>query len=125
MAKVVHFEIPVDDPERATAFYRSSLGWDISGFGDMPYWLVRGGAEDEPGADGALIARGDVHQHPVLIVGVGSVADALARVEAAGGRVVQGRMAVPGVGWSAYVEDTEGNIVGLFEPDTAAAPEGA
>lgn len=53
MAKIVHFEIPVDDPDRASAFYRAAFDWEISGFGDEPYWLVRAGAEDEPGADGA------------------------------------------------------------------------
>jgi hypothetical protein len=41
MSKVVHFEIPIDDPDRAAGFYRDALGWDISRFGDEPYWLVR------------------------------------------------------------------------------------
>lgn len=83
--------------------------------------LVQAGAADEPGADGALIARGDIHRTPVLIAGVDDVESALRRVEAAGGTVVQGRMAVPGVGWSAYVRDPEGNTIGVFQPDTDAA----
>jgi predicted enzyme related to lactoylglutathione lyase len=29
-------------------------------------------------------------------------------------------MPVPGVGWSAYFLDTEGNTVGLFQPDDRA-----
>jgi len=44
MSKIVHFEIPVDDPDRASAFYHDVLGWEISGFGKEPYWtcaLVR------------------------------------------------------------------------------------
>jgi predicted enzyme related to lactoylglutathione lyase len=85
MAKVVHFEIPVDDAQRASAFYADALGWEISGWGDAPYWLVKAGAEGEPGADGALIARGDVHRSPVLILGVVDVDDSIAKVEAAGG----------------------------------------
>lgn len=121
MSKVVHFEIPVDDPERAAAFYRGALGWEISGFGDQPYWLVRAGADDERGADGALIGRGEVHQSPVLIAGVGDIDDALRRVEQGGGRVVQGKLPVPGVGWSAYIVDSEGNTIGLFQDDAAAA----
>ena len=43
MSKVVYFEIPVDDPDRAAGFYRDALGWEISRFGDEPYWLVRAG----------------------------------------------------------------------------------
>lgn len=115
MAKMVHFEIPVDDADRATAFYRDALGWEISGFGDEPYWLVHAGDDDEPGADGALIGRGDIHQHPVLVVGVDDLDDVLSRMEQSGGRVLQGRMEIPGVGWSAYVVDTEGNTIGLFQ----------
>jgi predicted enzyme related to lactoylglutathione lyase len=121
VAKVVHFEIPVDDAARAKAFYADALGWEITGWGDVPYWLVKAGAEGEPGADGALIARGDVHRTPVLIVGVADLDGSIADVEAAGGTVVQGRMPVPGVGWSAYVTDTEGNTIGLFESDDRAS----
>lgn len=121
MAKVVHFEIPVDDPERAVAFYRDALGWDITHFGEEPYWLVRAGEPDEPGADGALIGRSDLHRVPVLVVGVTDLDDALDRVRKAGGKVAQGRLAVPGVGWSAYVVDPEGNTIGLFQPDDGAA----
>jgi predicted enzyme related to lactoylglutathione lyase len=81
---------------------------------------VKAGAEGEPGADGALIVRGDVHRSPVLIVGVDDVDESIARIEAAGGTIVQGRMPVPGVGWSAYFTDPEGNTVGLFQPDESA-----
>jgi predicted enzyme related to lactoylglutathione lyase len=30
------------------------------------------------------------------------------------------RMAIPGVGWLAYANDSEGNIFGMMQPDTAA-----
>jgi predicted enzyme related to lactoylglutathione lyase len=124
MSKMVHFEIPVDDSERAAAFYRDVLGWEVSGFGNQPYWLVRAGADNEPGADGALIARGDVHRSPVLIAGVDDLDAAIARVEARGGQVVQGKLPIPGVGWSAYFVDPEGNTIGLFQDDRTAAPTG-
>ncbi len=29
MPRVVHFEIPADDPERAIEFYRQVFGWKI------------------------------------------------------------------------------------------------
>jgi predicted enzyme related to lactoylglutathione lyase len=121
MAKVVHFEIPVDDAARAKAFYADALGWEISGWGDIPYWLVRAGADDEPGADGALIERGDLHRTPVLVVGVADLDESIAKVQAAGGTIAQGRSPVPGVGWAAYVVDSEGNTVGLFQDDATAS----
>lgn len=118
MAKVVHFEIPVDESERAAAFYRDAFGWEVAGYGDQPYWLVTAGPADEPGADGALIARGELHASPVIVVGVDDLDAALARAEQAGGRVVQGRSEIPGVGWSAYIIDTEGNTIGVFQPSS-------
>jgi predicted enzyme related to lactoylglutathione lyase len=39
----------------------------------------------------------------------------------AGGSVIKARHAIPGIGWYAYVRDTEGNIFGLTEADAAAA----
>ncbi len=120
MSKIVHFEIPVDDATRAAAFYGDVLGWEMSGFGDQPYWLVRAGPDDEVGANGALIARGDLHRSPVLIAAVDDLDAALDRVAASEGKVLQAKMPVPGVGWSAYVADSEGNTVGLFENDATA-----
>jgi len=120
MAKIVHFEIPVDDAERASAFYRDTLGWQINGLGAQPYWLVIAGTDDEPGANGALIARGDVHRSPVLIAGVEDIDATVAKVEAGGGRILHGKLPVPGVGWSAYFVDPEGNTIGIFQPDPTA-----
>ncbi|MFZ0323807.1 MAG: VOC family protein [Actinomycetes bacterium] len=120
MSKIVHFEIPADDLQRAAAFYAEVLDWEVSPFGEQPYWLVRAGEPAELGADGALIGRADLHQHPILIAAVTDLDDALRRVQAAGGQVVQGKLPVPATGWSAYFVDSEGNTVGLFQTDLNA-----
>ena len=39
----------------------------------------------------------------------------------AGGSIAVPKMAVPGIGWLAYVKDTEGNILGVMQADSAAA----
>lgn len=118
MPKVVHFEIPVDDAERARDFYTNVFGWTIQGWEGQPYWLVTAGAEEEPGADGALIARGDVHAAPVVVVGVASVDGTIAAAREEGAEVLVDKQEIPGVGYSAYLRDTEGNTIGLFEPAT-------
>lgn len=123
MSKVVHFEIPVDDAERASAFYREAFGWEIAGFGGQPYWLVTAGVADEPGADGALIGRGEVHQSPVVVVGVDDIDSVLSRVPEIGAQVIQGKLEVPGFGWSAYIRDTEGNTIGIFQPTSEGQPD--
>jgi hypothetical protein len=123
VSKVVHFEIPVDDAERASAFYRGAFGWEITGFGDQPYWLVRAGADTEPGADGALIGRSELHQNPIVITGVDDIDSILSRIQQIGGQVVQAKLPIPGVGWSAYILDTEGNTIGLFQPSSNGAAD--
>jgi hypothetical protein len=44
----------------------------------------------------------------------------VARVEHAGGLIVVPKMAMPGVGWLAYAQDTEGNIFGMMQRDSQA-----
>jgi hypothetical protein len=120
MARVVHFEIPVDDPERATKFYANVFGWDIGTFGGPEdYWLCSTGGQDEPGIDGALTRRSSTFA-PVH-VGVSSVDETLRKVREAGGEVLPPKAAVPGVGYAAYCRDSEGNALGVFEADPGAA----
>ena len=38
-----------------------------------------------------------------------------------GGSIAVPKMAVPGIGWLAYVKDTEGNIFGIMQDDPTAA----
>lgn len=119
MARVIHFEIPVDDPERAQAFYRDVLGWEIAGWGGQDYWLATTGPESEPGINGALTSRGSTSAW--IHVGVPSVDEALAKIEAGGGAALTQKMPIPGVGYMAYCRDTEGNTFGVYEDDPSAA----
>ncbi len=116
MPRVVHFEISADDPERAVNFYKEVFGWDIRKWeGPIDYWLVTTGKEDEPGINGGLMKREDPRQSIVTTVDVPSVDDFLAKVEAAGGKTIMPKTEIPGVGFNAYCQDTEGNIFGIFE----------
>jgi uncharacterized protein len=51
----------------------------------------------------------------VITIGVGAIDDALKKVEAGGGTVVQPRTEIPNLGAFAYFKDSEGNVVGLWE----------
>jgi predicted enzyme related to lactoylglutathione lyase len=51
----------------------------------------------------------------VITIGVDSVDEALKKVEAEGGSTVQPGTAIPNKGAFAYFEDTEGNVIGLWE----------
>ncbi len=56
MPKVVHFEIPADNPQRAVKFYQKVFNWKIEKWqGPMDYWFVTTGEDKELGINGAII----------------------------------------------------------------------
>ena len=120
MPRVVHFEFPADDPERATKFYKQVFGWQIDKWeGPMDYWLITTGEEGEPGIDGAIQPRGE-GQSVINTIDVPTVDEYVQKIVDAGGTVVMPKMAVPGVGYMAYCADTEGTVIGLMEGDPTA-----
>ncbi len=120
MNRVIHFELNADDPQRAIEFYEKVFGWNTNKWeGEFDYWLVNTGEEDEPGINGGIMKRQD-GQSTVNTIGVDSIDNYTEKTEEAGGEVLMGKTAVPGVGYSAYIKDTEGNVIGLMEEDTDA-----
>jgi predicted enzyme related to lactoylglutathione lyase len=121
MPRVVHFELPADDPKRAIAFYERVFGWTITKWeGPLDYWLVATGSDDEPGIHGAITPRMAADQVTTNTVSVASVDDYTKKVVEAGGNVTMPKRAVPGQGYIAYCEDTEGNVFGVMELDPTA-----
>ena len=122
MAKVVHFEITAQDVARALSFYREVLGWQITKWeGSVEYWLVSTGDESEPGINGAITPSRENWPNTVNTIDVTDLDATLNAVAANGGSIVMPRMAVPGVGYMAYCQDTEGTIFGVMESDESAA----
>jgi predicted enzyme related to lactoylglutathione lyase len=122
MDKVVHFEVPFDDGERATTFYREAFGWQLNSMPQMQYTLVTTTATDEQGQptesgaiNGGMLARQGPITSPIIVIDVQDLDEALARVEKLGGKVALGRQQVGDMGFSAYVNDTEGNVIGLWQ----------
>lgn len=122
MSRIVHFEIPADDPQRAIEFYETVFGWRIEKWdGPLEYWLVMTGPEDEPGIDGGLARREDPAMGVENIIDVQDLDTSLKAVSAQGGEIIRPKRAVPGVGWMAYIKDTEGNVFGLMQRDSDAS----
>jgi hypothetical protein len=123
--KVVHFEIPFENKQRAMSFYSQCFGWQLTDMPQMNYVMagtVATGADfrpSEPGAiNGGLFERPKEAPSPVIYVGVASVDEAITKVQAAGGKVVTPKTLIPGMGAYGRVSDTEGNVIGLFESTT-------
>jgi uncharacterized protein len=116
-----HFEMPVDDPDRAEKFYTSVFGWTFQRYDGAPsYYGLAETGDSVPGINGALYQRGN-DSRTVLTMSVDSIEEATAKIAAEGGKVLQDKAAIPGMGWFATCEDTEGNRIGLFTNDTSAA----
>ncbi len=121
MSRVVHFEFPADNPERAVAFYGGVFGWQFTKWGGpMEYWLITTGAEGTPGINGGMMRRSPETTGTVNTIQIDSLDETLAAVEKNGGKQVAPKMHIPGVGWLAYCVDTEGTQFGLIQPDKPA-----
>ena len=120
MPRVVHFEINVEDVDRAIKFYSEVLGWKFEKWdGPMEYWMITTGSDDEPGINGGLTLKGTFDNlHTVM---VSSVDEYISKVLANGGELAGPKMAIPGMGYLAYVKDPEGNLFGIMDRDENAA----
>lgn len=120
--KVVHFELPTDDLERAKRFYKETFGWSIHQDPGEGYALVSTVATDaqgrpkEPGAiNGGMLRRTDPIRQIVITINVDSIDEAARRIERAGGKLIRKKQPVGPIGFAAYFQDPEGNVVGLWE----------
>lgn len=127
MNKVQHFEIAVDDISRAKKFYETLFGWNMA---EMPmpeggvYVGMQTGPVDEkrmpkePGYIGGGMFKRDLHlpmSGTTIAITVENLDNMLQEVKTAGGTVMMEKMEVMGMGYYAYIKDTEGNVIGLWQ----------
>ena len=118
MQRVVHFEIIAEQPERALQFYTQVFGWNVQKWeGSEDYWLLTTGEEDAPGINGGVARSKDTNMPACTVnsIAVPSVDEFADKISQHGGKVVVPKMAVPGVGYLAYCQDTEGITFGIIE----------
>jgi predicted enzyme related to lactoylglutathione lyase len=119
--RVVHFEIPAGNTERAVKFYTEVFGWKAQKWegGQVDYYTVETGARDEPGIDGGITAAVD-EKAVVDYLQVPDVDAYVKKIEPAGGKMLTPKMPIPGMGYFANFRDTEGNRMGIFQEDPSA-----
>ena len=115
MTRLIHFEILSDNPTRSVAFYKNALGWDIANWGNEEYYLASTGPADQPGINGAIMAR-HFPQAVINTVEVDDLAAATGRIEAAGGTRVDGPNEIPEIGAHSYFTDPDGTYFGVLQP---------
>ena len=117
--KLVHFELPSRDTNRAKTFWSGVFGWSFSdsGMPGMEYWMMRTG-EDQGGADlpvgrAGAAARSSTSTPTTSTPRSPRCASSAARRE--------DKSPIPHVGWFAHCTDTEGNAFSLFQSDESVA----
>ena len=119
--RVVHFEIPYEDGDRARAFYGEVFGWDLQAWPEGEYTLVTTGPTGESGAaepgfiNGGMMKREAPFGSPVIVIAVDDIDASMATVERLGGTSVVAKQPVGDMGWAAYFKDPDGNLMGLFQ----------
>ena len=125
---VVHFEMPYEDLDRVSAFYREAFGWGMQPTGpDMGDYILA--ATAETGADGRPTAPGtinggfyprrpDAPAHPSVVIAVADIEAAARGVADGGGEVLGDPIEIPGIGRYVSFHDPEGNRVSLLQPST-------
>jgi uncharacterized protein len=120
--RVVHFEVPFDDGNRARNFYKEAFGWQLMEMPDMGYTIVMSGPSGDSGPteagfiNGGMLSREQAATSgPVVVVDVEDIDKALHKIGDLGGSTVVGRTPVGDMGFAAYFKDSEGNVIGLWE----------
>lgn len=120
-SRVVHFEIPVEDPDRAIRFYSNAFGWHIQKWdGPQDYWLVDTG-EGEPGINGGILRRTQPFDRVVNTVNVDNIDSAMQRVRELGAALVGEKLTIPDIGFLQYAQDPDGNLFGMMQPVSVQA----
>ena len=124
MDKVVHFEIPYDDKERAERFYKDVFEWGINSVPEMKYTMVhtaktddKGMIEEKGAINGGMFKRPESKdlKSPLLIINVNDIDEAIEKIKNSGGKIVRDKRNVGDMGIVAYFEDTEGNVLGVWQ----------
>jgi predicted enzyme related to lactoylglutathione lyase len=121
MRRIIHFDIPADDPKRAQKFYTEIFGWTFDKWnGPMEYWMVKTGDAKQPGIDGGLTKRMPGQAGMTNTIDVPSIDEYTKKIQANGGKILGPKMPIPSVGYFAQCMDTEGNIFGIIQMDQNA-----
>lgn len=124
-ARVVHFEVPFDDADRARGFYRDVFDWQIQPMPELSYNMVSTGPVDDQGmpTEPAYIGGGMTQRQapvttPVIVLAVDDIDATLVDIEKHGGSAVSEKLPVGAMGFAAYFNDSEGNLMGLWQNAT-------
>ena len=120
MAKLVHFEVKAEDPDRAQRFYESVFGWSFSSaMPGMDYRMTQTGENE----GGAIYPSDERDGHLIVYFDTDDIDASLEKVRSAGGQADE-KLPIPHIGWFARCSDSEGNAFSLFQGDDSVQAPG-
>lgn len=118
---IVHFEIPAQDTGRARTFWGGLMGYQFQQVeGPFEYHMFQTGENE----GGGIYPKQQGETGLITYFNVDDIEAARQKVTELGGSAEE-KEPVPGMGWYARAQDTEGNGFSLWQSDeNAPAPEG-
>ena len=110
--KICYIEMPTKDAQASADFYQRTFGWTIRTRGDGAIAF-----DDTTGEVSGAFVKGrppGVAPGLMVYIMVDSVADAMTKIEANGGAIVQPIGGDPGE-ITARFRDPDGNVMGLYQ----------
>lgn len=127
MDPVVHFEMPADNMQRVSDFYRDVFGWQSHNMGEEMgnYVVVTTSENDDKGRPkmAGTINGGFYPKHegkppfcPSFVIAVNDINESIIKIKRANGKVIGDPVEIPGVGTYLSFIDTEGNRLSILKP---------
>lgn len=111
---IVHIEIPATNTAQADKFYADLFDWKTQVDASYDYHMFL----PEPGPGGGFVQIGGMGDYKagevVIYVSTDDIDATLAKAESLGGKTLQPKTEIPGMGWFAFFSDPSGNRIGLF-----------
>jgi predicted enzyme related to lactoylglutathione lyase len=108
----VHIEIASTDPQKTRQFFEDVFGWEFEFMPEMNYHTYV--APSGPG--GGLMTPMENQSPGILSYLMSQDIDKdVKKIEGAGGRVLQPKREIPGVGWWALFQEPTGIVLALFQ----------
>lgn len=126
MNRPVHFEIASSNPQKALEFYKNVFGWEASKFGEIDYWLITTGKDEEIGINGAITQKegGEIPEeingselaiNTTITMDVSDIDETIEKIKVNGGKVMTDKMEIPNIGINIYFLDPDGNLMGAMQ----------
>jgi predicted enzyme related to lactoylglutathione lyase len=121
MNVLTHFEIPVDDVDKAKEFYSNLFDWEFNYMEEMKYLMFNTESEDgKTKLSGGIFKKPNESFKVTNYFSVKNLDESAKKVEVLGGKIVVPKTPVPGMGWFVHFTDIDGNLLALWENDSKA-----